>query len=254
MPKHVRPGIARRAIGIQMTDYCLKIGLPLAGVWVIDQIADGNGDFSKPLSMVAGVAFLMADWLIVSPFLAVQAAYYRYADAIHEKPKWSTFLSKELKKSLRLRAGLFQKRWLLNTVLLFPGALLLVLCESLYRRGSRLLPVAYLLLCFSLLLILLALILTEIFLMRYAASWYLLPECETVKSAMRRSVRLMKGHIGELTVLYAERFLTGILCLMVIPGFFIIPRWRLRLSSRFEEWRCDSIQNDEYFEPHSQNC
>ena len=202
------------------------------------------------------LGMLLLDWLLVSPILAGQAAFYRrVAEANAETgeqeeksgesggsrssspsrrksasadPSYAvvfSFFRGGYGRALRWRLGLFLRRLGWGTLCYAPAALIAGYAE-LVRRGGARTPLAdmTMLLCtvFGLAALAGGFVVLEMLMLRYLPARYLLDDPEE-KRPFRHARHIMKGRLGETIWLYLGFAGWLVSCVLLFPYFYAAP-------------------------------
>ncbi len=176
-------------------------------------------------------AFMIMDWLLLSPLLLGRLAFYQHLTLGKEAPFYLIFrfFGKRYFHALRWRFSLSFHRLLVMVVCLTPTAVTAGIAKSIRQSGSQS-TAADITMLFCWLLgfffFVSGLLICEIWMLRRLPASYLLidtPEKKYPKRLYRTSAHKMRGHIIEmfhLTTGFSGWFAA---CLFIIPSLYAIP-------------------------------
>lgn len=249
------------AAAAQGTGLLVSLTLLVAGWYAAAAISrDAPATWIQPLHLLLVLALCLLDLLLLSPLRVGLAAFYRTlinGQEVHASQVMTGFRHAAYTKAVTLRAALWGRRTALYLAALCPAAVLLTWGDRLKSQGltAQKTQLAYLLLTVAALLaLLLGVGAAELWLLRYMPAWYLLPECTTVREAMRRARRMMRGQLGGAVWLYGRFSVWLPACAVLLPWFYAAPLFGASRAAWVEERRRESIEADVYFAPHRKNC
>ena len=207
-------------------------GIGIETVLHFDELLGNPGLLPHALIIMA---IVLLDILVTSPLRAGQAAYYyRTADPARTEHVSSGVLRRYYAKgsygrAVRWRLILWWYRLLWGAICTLPAAALLGYGQLLFQRGEDA-PVVniQILFCgfFGLFALLAGFVTMQLILLRYMPAQYYLAEEETVRGALRRGKKLMKGRVGEAAWMAAGFSGWLLTCLLLAPYFYVAPLYR----------------------------
>ncbi len=167
---------------------------------------------------------LLADLLILSPLKAGRALFYEALVTDGDEATIKLlfrFYGRGYARSVGWRVGLWFRRIGWHSLFSVPSALFLFISRAAEQSGSETLSmVAFV---FSLVFLIIAFTVTEIFLFRYIPAVYLLSKVVSSRHAFLLSKRLSKGYINNWTLLYLDYAGWVFSFLLFFPFFYVSP-------------------------------
>ena len=215
------------ATAVQAGEAAAVLLLSAAAVVATGYIRMAAGRYRLPFQMIAVALLCLIDLTAVTPIKGEKHMVFRRivtGEGSHVS----------YRKAISLRIRLWRKRvcwWLAAGVL--PAWLYAVPLGG--APGMlRDLTAASFLIC--------GVFLGELYLLRYAAAWYLLPDCSTVGEALKRSVQITRGRRGEYLWVCCCMGGWGLGCLFLLPALYTAPM----LDTARALWIRNAIRNPTY--------
>lgn len=214
---------------------CLAGMLPrLAALWLWQLAAGQTGMLLSAAQLSAIGAFLLAG-LLNGPLRLGRFGWYAALTACRPGswPGIAAFAagSRRLMAAVGWRFGLWWRRTVALAVAALPPLCLL------QAGGKQPADGAFFWLCGALLLALLTGGAALLWLCRYAAAPVFLLEGCSGGEALRRSARLMRGHLREYLNFLGDRAAALLPCLLLVPLVWLLPRFRCAHTALLLRWR-----------------
>jgi uncharacterized membrane protein len=177
------------------------------------------------------LAFLVMDWLLLSPLLLGKHAFYRQLVLGNEAPFYLIFgfFGRRYFHALRWRLSMFFHRFLTMFIYLTPAAAAAGIAKAVRQSGSQSTAADITLLFCTLLGLFFffsGLLIGEIRMLRRLPAAYMLienPEKKYPKRLFKKSAHKMRGHMIEMFNLIAGFTGWFAACIFIIPFLYVIP-------------------------------